>query len=88
VTVAAKHDMKEGGFKKMKEKLPKRFQKAQNWCHVFVTNHPDNAAELRKKRYKVADDMKISVYTPFLDLALFTFTPEVLKHAKKPGGAS
>lgn len=68
----------------MEQCLPKRFQRARSWCHVFVTNHSDTAAKLRKKTYTVADEMKISIYTAVLDLSLFKFSPEVLNRAKAP----
>ena len=84
VTVAAKHSVDAEGFEKLKKYLPKRFQKARSWCHVFVTNHPDTAAELRGKTYTVADEMNISIYTAVLDISLFKFPPEVLNHAKAP----
>jgi hypothetical protein len=84
VTVAAEHDVKEEGFKKVKQDLPKQFQKARSWCHVFVTNRHDTAAELGRKTYTIADKMDISIHTAFLDISLFKFTPEVLKHAKAP----
>ena len=40
-TVAAKHSVNAKGFETLERYLPKKFQKARKWCHVFVTNHPN-----------------------------------------------
>jgi len=51
---------------------------------VFITDHPDNAAALRRPRYEVAEDMNILIHTAVLDVFVFKFTSEDLNRAKAP----
>jgi hypothetical protein len=84
VTVAAKHSMNEKGFESLLTNLPPNFQKQRSWHHVFVTDHPDTAVKLRKKKYQVAENMKIQVHTAVLNIQLFNYSPEVLNCARMP----
>ncbi|KAI0265733.1 hypothetical protein BGY98DRAFT_1034491 [Russula aff. rugulosa BPL654] len=66
--------------------LPKKFQKARKWCHVFVTNHPNTALQLRKMTYTVGErtGLDFSIHTAVLDISLFTFPRDVLNRAMAP----
>jgi hypothetical protein len=87
-TVAATHSVKATGFKGLESNLPKLFQKHRRWSHVFVTDQHDTAAKLRRKNYRVADEMDISIgiYTAVLDISLFRYDydPEVFIRAEVP----
>ena len=86
VTVAATHSVKATGFERLKKYLPKKFKESRRWSHVFVTDHDDTAAKLRRKNYTVADEtgISINIYTAVLDISLIQYDPEVLKRAKVP----
>jgi hypothetical protein len=86
VTVAAKHSVNTKGFETLERLLPKKFQKARKWCHVFVTNHPNTALQLRKMTYTVGErtGLDFSIHTAVLDISLFTFPRDVLNRAMAP----
>jgi hypothetical protein len=83
VTVAAKHSVEEKGFERLKKYLPKKFQE-RSWHHVFVTDRPDTADALRRKKYSVTEKRNIKVHTAVLNIQLFNFSHEVLNRAKAP----
>ena len=82
VTVAASHTINPNGFEALATYLPKKFQKERKWAHVFVTNHPDTASKLGRKKYTVP--RKVSIYTAVLNISTFSFSSEILNRAKKP----
>ena len=84
VTVARKHSVKPGGFNNLKKYLPSKFQANRHWRHVFITSHPDTAAKLRAKKFIVAQENKISIYTAVLNISLLQFTHEDLDFAITP----
>ena len=86
VTVAADHSVKAAGCAGLKNNLPKKLRESRRWSHVFVTDNEDTAAKLRSKNYTVTDEtgFSVNIYTAVLDISLFQYGPEVLKHAKVP----
>jgi hypothetical protein len=77
-TVSSKHSMSPKGFRRLKEYLPKRFERARTWRHVFLTDLEKNAPSLRAQYHKVADRKNISIYSAVLDVSKFNFSSEDL----------
>jgi hypothetical protein len=79
VTVSPKHTLKRDGFERLKKHLPKKFQRTQMWCHVFLTDSHENASSLRNQHRQVAKDMNIAIYSAVLDVSASNFSFEDLE---------
>lgn len=82
-TVADNHSMNPKGFETMKALLSDDFQNTRKLCHVFITDRSTNVTGLQRHRYKVAEDMGISVHVAHLDTSMFSFTSDELERTSR-----
>ena len=84
LTISSRSTVKPDDFKRLKHYLPVTFERARTWCHVFVTDHNEDAILLLKRNHDVAVEMNISIYSAVLDIPACNFSPEDVKRTFTP----